>query len=42
MVRNPSIVREPEYSGPAACSFTCLGSKGRAMAATNRLALPSK
>src|SRR5579859_1908710 len=42
MERKPSIVRAPEYSVAAACSLTSLGSKGRDMAATKRLALPSK
>ena len=42
MVRKDSIVRAPENSGVAACWRTCRGSKGSAMAATKRLALPSK
>ena len=42
MVRKVSIVRAPENSGAAASSLIWRGSKGRAMAATKRLALPSK
>src|ERR1700722_10343135 len=42
MVRKASIVRAPEYSGAAACALTCRGSKGNDIAATKRLAFPSK
>ena len=42
MVRNPSTSAAPAPEPVPAPSLTTLGSKGSAMAATKRLALPSK